>query len=54
MKILVVEGNQDKAFVEALMERRKIDTTQSYGTFEIQVARGYEKSLNLKMMLYSN
>lgn len=47
MKILIVEGNQDKAFVEALMGRRKIDTTQSYGTFEIQVAKGYEKVLKI-------
>ncbi len=47
MKILLVEGNQDKAFVEALMGRRKIYPKESYGDFEFQVASGYEKILNI-------
>ncbi len=44
MKILIVEGNQDKDFISQLFRRRKIDPKQNYDPdFEIVSYHGYAK-----------
>ncbi|MDX2303213.1 MAG: DUF3226 domain-containing protein [Microscillaceae bacterium] len=44
-KILIVEGNQDKGFIELLFKRRKIDAKVNYGDFEIKPVGGFDKMI---------